>query len=139
MSLTQEEINLFGKPLKAHEHTFGADFYMFGEDMYVVFLPKYETVTSNIVNYGYTFLEKHKVNLHHCIFIFDSFTDVSKEVRNWAADESKNRFTISDAIVLKDVSQKILSDYYVKQEHPNWPTKVFFDLAAAIQWSFDQK
>lgn len=128
-------MNLFVDTLTVHEHAFGANFYLFGNDIYVVTLPKYDIVTRAIVDYGYNFLERHQVEYHNCIFILSSFTDIALEVRNWAADHGHLRFTLSDAIVLKDSGQQIISDFYIKQVKPSWPTKVFFNLKEAINWT----
>lgn len=139
MSLSNEDIKLFKEPLIAHETAFGADYYLFGKEMYVVSLPKYDTVNDEIVKFGYDFLERHKISYHHSIFILNTFTDIAKNVRDWAADALKIRLTYSDAIVLKDSGQKILTDFYVKQQLPAWPTQIFFDLKSALDWSVQQK
>lgn len=135
MSLSKEELNLFELPLIVHERAFHTDFYLFGSDLYVVCLPEYELVHRDMINYGIAFLERHHVGRHHCIFIIESFTDVGREVRDWASDHDAQRFTLSDAIVLRDQGQRIIADFYMKQDKPHWPTAVFLSLQEAIHWT----
>ena len=135
MSLSKEELNLFELPLIVHERAFHTDFYLFGSDLYVVCLPEYELVHQGTIEFGIDFLERHRVGKHHCIFILESFTDVAREVRNWASDHSAQRFTLSDAIVLRDQGQRIIADFYMKQDKPHWPTAVFLSLREAIHWT----
>jgi len=139
VSLSSEDIKLFGEPLIAHESAFGADYYLFGKELYVVSLPKYNVVNDEIVQFGYAFLRRYNISYHYSIFLLDTFTDVAKDVRDWAADPLKVRFSLADAIVLKDSGQKILSDFYIKQQHPSWPTQIFFDLQSAIDWIEERK
>jgi hypothetical protein len=136
--LTQEELNLLGAPLRAHECAFGADYYYFENHIYIVDLPKYELVTHEIVRFGYDFLERNNAMEHHSIFIFNSFTDISKEVREWAADRKQQRFTLSDAIVIKESAQQIITDFYLKVDKPSWPTSVFFSFREAVAWTLEQ-
>lgn len=135
MSLSKEELNLFELPLIVHERAFHTDFYLFGQDIYVVCLPKFELVHREMIDYGVQFLERHEVNHHHCIFVIESFTDIGREVRDWASDHSGQRYTLSDAIVLRDQGQRIIADFYMKQDHPHWPTAVFLSLREAIIWT----
>lgn len=136
--LTQEELNLLGAPLRGHEHAMGTDFYYFENDIYLVHLPSFELVTDDIVRYGYGFLERMNAGNHRSIFVMSSFTDISKDVREWAADRRDQRFTLSDAIVLKESAQQIISDFYIKMDKPKWPTAVFFSLKEAVEWTLSQ-
>jgi hypothetical protein len=62
------------------------------------------------------------------------FTSVDKEVRIFSASEASNVYTLADAIAYCNLAQKLLSEFYIKNNHPAVPTKSFSEKEEAITW-----
>lgn len=138
MTIERDLTELFQAELVAHVEMHGAQFHLFSNRIFYVELPEYDMVGQEIIQFGYEFLNQNGGGTFFNIYQFRSFTDIEQEVREWAADPGGNLYTISDAIVLGNVGQKILSDFYLKINRPVKPTKVFNSLNKAIDWTFDQ-
>jgi len=113
----------------------GITFCLFPNRIFYVSIPKYYKITMDVVDEGYRFLNENGGGKFFNIFHFASLADVDPEVREWAANPSGNNYTYSDAIVIDNLSQKILADFYVRINKPVKPTKIFFSLEKAIRWS----
>ena len=87
-----------------------------------------------ITEIGYSFLNENGGGKFYNIFEFYSFADVDPEVREWAADTSGNHYTICDAIVIRNLAQKIMTDFYLKINKPKMPTKIFYSSQKAFDW-----
>lgn len=66
-------------------------------------------------------------------------SDISPEVREFAASSSQNKYTIADAMVISSQAHKIVTNFYLKFNKPIKPTKIFTDRNKAIEWLLDQK
>ena len=88
-----------------------------------------------LINIGYDFINENGGGKFHNIYQFDSFSDIEPEVRDWAADNHGNQNTFSDAIVIKSLSQKILADFYLSFNKPTKPTRIFYSIDKAIEWT----
>ncbi|MBI1837152.1 MAG: hypothetical protein HYR91_07785 [Flavobacteriia bacterium] len=93
-----------------------------------------EKVTMEMVTEGYKFLDENGGGLFYNIYEFKSFSDVEPEVRNWSAKELEKSYTFVDAIVISNIAQKILADFYLKFNKPAQPTKIFNSTEKAIDW-----
>lgn len=91
------------------------------------------------VQNGYEFVRKQEQKEFYNIFHFESFAEVDPEVRAWAADPSGNDHTIIDAIVISNLPQKILADFYLRFNKPQKSTKLFSTLQKAYAWVLEQK
>jgi hypothetical protein len=83
---------------------------------------------------GYDFIEQHGGGKFYNIFEFSSFSDLEPEIRDWSADPSGNKYTLADAIVVTNLGQKMMADFYVRFNKPPKPTKVFSSFEKAVQW-----
>ena len=63
-----------------------------------------------------------------------NFASVDALVRDKAASEEENKYTIADAFIISNISDKMISDFYVQFNKPCKPTKVFEDRNEAIEW-----
>jgi hypothetical protein len=59
---------------------------------------------------------------------------MDSEVRNWAAETSGNHYTIVDAIVISNIAQKIIANFYLSFNKPKMPTKIFTSNEKALEW-----
>lgn len=62
------------------------------------------------------------------------FTSVDQEVRIFSASEDSNMFTLADAIAYYSFAQKLIADFYIKNNGPVVPTKAFSNKTDAIKW-----
>jgi hypothetical protein len=71
---------------------------------------------------------------HPVLIDAGEFASVDKEVRIFSASEESNLYTIADAIAYYSFAQKLVADFYMKNNHPVVPTKVFPTKEEAIKW-----
>jgi len=80
-------------------------------------------------------MEKLGGGKKHPVFIdAGAFCSVDKEVREFSASKESNIFTLADAIAYNSLAQKIIANFYVNQNEPTVPTKVFSSMADALTW-----
>lgn len=125
----------FGASLVSHRETEDAVFALYANRIFHVTIKKGKKANMLVVSEGYKFLDEQGGGQYYNIFQFESFSDVDPEVRDWAADDTGNIYTHSDAIVISNFAQKILADFYLKFNRPVKPTKIFRDLKEAIEWT----
>lgn len=68
------------------------------------------------------------------LFQFGNGSSLSRELREYAASEEGAVRTIGTAILVKNLAQQLLIDYYLKFNKPIYPTKAFFKKEKAIEW-----
>ena len=62
------------------------------------------------------------------------FVSVDQEVRMFSASKDSNMFTLADAIAYYSFAQKLIADFYIKNNHPVVPTRAFSNKQEAIKW-----
>ncbi len=62
------------------------------------------------------------------------FCTIDKEARIFSASEESNIYTLADAIAYNNLGQKLIANFYLKQNNPSVPTKVFSETEEAIKW-----
>jgi len=69
-------------------------------------------------------------------FVFESgeFSSVTKEARTKAKSEEATSMATATAIVVVNLGQRILADYYYKINKPTIPIKIFKNLDQATKW-----
>ena len=113
MTSEKEHIELFQAELVAEKTVGNVIFRLFANRIFHVFVPPLEKINMATIQEGYKFLDENGGGEFYNIFQFSSFSDVDPEVREWAADPDGNNYTISDAIVIDNLSQKIITDFYL--------------------------
>lgn len=63
-----------------------------------------------------------------------NFSTADALVREKSASEEENKYTIADAFVVKNTSDKMIGDFYVQFNKPCKPTSVFSDRNEALDW-----
>ena len=138
MTAEKEHTNLFNAKRIASQEVEGVIFNLYENRIFHVDIPRYTKVGMDITQAGYRFLDAHGGGKFYNIYQFHSFSDVETETRKWAADPSGNKYTHTDAIVIGNLAQKIVTDFYVRFDRPVVPTKIFFTLEKAIEWTLTQ-
>jgi hypothetical protein len=62
------------------------------------------------------------------------FCTIDKEVRLFSASKESNLYTMADAIAYKNLGQKLITNFYIKENKPSVPTQGFSDSKEAILW-----
>ena len=68
------------------------------------------------------------------LMISGSTTHFLPESRDFSASSEGQRFTIADAIVVSNLGQRILVNFYLKFNKPTKPSKAFTTEVQAIDW-----
>lgn len=118
-----------------YENDIGSIIYrIYENNIFHVIVKEGERVTMEMVENGYKFLEQSPPGKYYNIYEFKSFADVDPEVREWSSNSTESKYSVSDAIVINNIGQKILADFYLKFNKPKQPTKIFTSVAKAIEW-----
>lgn len=62
------------------------------------------------------------------------FVTIEDEVRSFSASKAGNIYTVADAIAVDNIAQKLLANFYLKNDHPKVPTKIFNNKHDALAW-----
>ena len=139
MITEEEDLKNFQSEMLAFLEKDGIQYRLFKNLIYHVIVPESYDVDMKMVEVGYQFLNENGGGKFFNIFQFSSFANIKPEMREWAADESGNNNTYTDAILIKSLPQKIIADFYLKINRPKKPTKIFYTLEKALEWTFQQK
>lgn len=74
--------------------------------------------------------EKILVNL----VTFGNGSTASREAREYASSPEGNIHTIGSALIVKNLAQQLIIDYYIKFNNPIYPTRAFYKVDKAISW-----
>lgn len=77
--------------------------------------------------------ERRLVNLIH----FGNGSSATREAREFASSPEGNSITIGSALLVKNLAQQLIIDYYIKFNNPMYPTAVFYKYDKAIKWIED--
>ncbi len=61
-------------------------------------------------------------------------TEVEDSMRSSSASGGQNMHTIADAIVVKNLSQRIIANFYLRFNKPVKPTRIFSESESAAFW-----
>lgn len=138
MTAEKENVHLFGAALVAETALHNVRFRLYKNRIFHVIVPEFHKIQRECIEHAYSFLEENGGGSFYNVFQFESYADVEPEIRSWAADKDGNNYTLTDAIVIGSLSQKIITDFYLKFDRPVRPTKVFYSLDKAVEWTFKQ-
>jgi hypothetical protein len=72
------------------------------------------------------------------IIEFTTTADIDPDAREWGANRPADITSISDAMVIRGMAQKMMANFYTKINRPKMPTKFFNNLESSISWSLEQ-
>ena len=107
---------------------------LYENNIFHVIVKEGEKVNMEMVNEGYAFLENYGTGKFYNIYEFKSFADVDPDVREWSSSDLEAKYSVIDAIVINNIAQKILADFYLKFNKPKQPTKIFTSIDKAVEW-----
>jgi len=118
----------------------GLSLSVYANDLLHVKVPKYYSLDLVIFKKSQEWLTQlNPEKNYHFIFDFGSFSDITPEMRRFRATKKGSNFSLSDAAVISSFPQKILSDFYLRVNKPQRPTRVFNSLEKAVEWSLKQQ
>lgn len=102
--------------------------------VHVFYLPNTE-ITVDLQNEMYKMYEEITEG-KKAKFIFEGgeFVSITKEARENAILMEDSTPTLSSAIVVQNLGQKIIADFYYMVNKPKQPYKVFWSFEKAIEW-----
>jgi hypothetical protein len=62
------------------------------------------------------------------------FASIDDDVRVFSASKAGNIYTLADAIAVDNIAQKLIANFYLKNNHPKVPTKIFKNKSDALAW-----
>ena len=62
------------------------------------------------------------------------FCTIDSEARIFSASKESNIYTLADAIAYSNLGQKLIANFYLNQNNPSVPTKVFSEKEEAVTW-----
>ena len=65
---------------------------------------------------------------------FGNGSSASREAREYAASVEGNKNTMGSALIVKNLAQQLIIDYYLKFNNPIKPTRSFYKKDKAIAW-----
>ena len=65
---------------------------------------------------------------------FGNGSTTTREAREFASGEGGNALTQGSAVIVRNLAQQLIIDYYIKFNHPLKPTKAFYRKEKAIAW-----
>ena len=68
------------------------------------------------------------------MFQFGHGATVDQDAREYASTKQANIRSNGSAILVKNFAQQLIGDYYLKFNHPRYPTKVFYKKEKALAW-----
>lgn len=69
---------------------------------------------------------------------FGNGSSITKELRDYAASPKGNTLSKGAAVLVRNLAQQLIGDYYLKFNKPVNPTKVFYKRENAIAWIKEQ-
>ena len=63
-----------------------------------------------------------------------TYTTISKEARELSASKEFAQKTIAKALLVRNLGQRIVGQFYIKVNKPHIKTKIFSDREKAIEW-----
>ncbi len=102
-------------------------------------IKKGEKITMDMAFQGVRFLENNGGGSFYNIYEFSSFSEMEPELREWASQPNETGYTFVDAIVISNLAQKLIANFYLKFNKPPRPTKIFTDSKKAVEWILTEK
>jgi hypothetical protein len=66
--------------------------------------------------------------------VADSTTQFTSDSREFSASKEGLRFSLAEALVVKNLAQKLIVNFYLKFNNPSVPSKAFNTEDEAIKW-----
>jgi hypothetical protein len=65
---------------------------------------------------------------------FGNGSGASRGAREYAASKGGNTLTVGTAIIVRNLAQQLIMNYYIKYNNPIYPTQVFYKREKALEW-----
>lgn len=73
------------------------------------------------------------------LMLADDTSQFTAEARAFSASDEGRKFTIADAMVTRNLAQRLIATLYIKINKPQIPSKIFNSEDEAIKWLLAQK
>lgn len=136
MTAEKRKRDIFRAKIVASKDVDGLQLVAYDNGLLHVKVPRYYSIDMAVFRKSQQYLRTlGPEKRYHFVFEFASFSDVDPEMRKQRATHQGTEFSLSDAIVISNLPQKMLGDFYLRFNKPVRPTKFFFSLDKAVEWS----
>ena len=66
--------------------------------------------------------------------LFKPENTADKQARNYMVSEMASLYSLADGMVIHNLPQKIIANFYLKMNKPSKPTRFFSDEEEALKW-----
>jgi hypothetical protein len=87
--------------------------------------------TLNITNYC---IKNNSTEFGMLLVEFGHGSTIDKDAREYGSSKEGNNHTHGAALLVKSMAQQLIGEYYVKFNHPRYPTQVFHKRENALSW-----
>jgi hypothetical protein len=71
------------------------------------------------------------------LMVADEITQFDSSARDFSASDEGLRYTVADAMVVKNIAQRLLASFYLSFNKPKKPSKMFGSEEEAIRWLYN--
>lgn len=139
--MDNEFLKLFDAELLFKNVVEDLDFFIFDNRINYIRIPSFQTLTlsasKGLQASAFSFYGEGG-GVYCNIIEYKAGANIDPEARAWTAKRSDESGSISDAIVISSLSQKIAGNLYLLKNRPIKPTKFFTDLKDSISWSLER-
>lgn len=73
------------------------------------------------------------------MIVADELAQFDKGAREYSASDAGFKYTIADALVVKNLAQRLIANFYLKINKPKKPSRIFNSEEEAVKWLFSIK
>lgn len=106
-------------------------YHLFVKDFCSVTFADAEEATVGIDEYC---IKNNMTKIGMNIIEFGHGATADQAAREYASTKEANNRSNGSAILVKNFAQQLIGDYYLKFNHPRYPTKVFYKKEKALTW-----
>jgi len=138
MSAKSQNTDIFGAKQLASTTIDGLFLAIYENNLLHVKVPKYYSIDLEIFKKAQDYIRTFgPEKRYHFVFEFASFSEVDPEMRKQRASQNGTEFSLSDALVISNLPQKLMGDFYIRFNKPVRPTKFFYSLDKAVEWTLN--
>lgn len=71
---------------------------------------------------------------HPVLKILGELTSMDNEARTYMASEEAMRYAVVEAVIIRNLAQRILASFSVKFDRPKKPVRLFTEMQPAVNW-----
>jgi hypothetical protein len=70
------------------------------------------------------------------LMVAEEITQFDSSARDFSASDEGLRYTVADAMVVKNIAQRLMASFYLSFNKPKKPSKMFGSEEEAVKWLY---